>query len=159
MLCWCQRPEVRLVGEDRKATTGQITSRVCVKPPQTGTQHRVASPLSQELKHTTWGSASRHWRTSWASALSSRREEKTTSPQPLLLLLSQLHVTLNHLQDVLRLVVRQARQVQLAAHRFRLFHSELPMMTMAVNARRRRAAGAVVLEAEVGTRLEKDKEI
>lgn len=43
--------------------------------------------------------------------------EKPLSPQPLLFLLSQLHVPLDDLQDVLRLVVRQARQVQLPAHR------------------------------------------
>ena len=39
-----------------------------------------------------------------------------TSPEPVLLLLPQLHVSLHHLQDVFCLIVRQARQVQLPPH-------------------------------------------
>lgn len=54
----------------------------------------------------------RHVSRQWAS----KQAGTTSSPQPLLLLLPQLHVPLDHLQDVLGLVVRQAGQVQLPAH-------------------------------------------
>lgn len=47
------------------------------------------------------------------------------SPQPVLFLLPQLHVPLHHLQDVLRLVVRQGRQVQPPAHCSWLGHAGL----------------------------------
>lgn len=78
------------------------------------------------------------------------------SPQPLLLLLSQLHVPLDHFQDVLRLVVRQARQVQLPAHRSWPRHAEL-LLLLVQEGWTRRGTGAAAPGAEAGTTLEEDE--
>lgn len=51
--------------------------------------------------------------------------EGSLSPQPVVFLLPQLHVSLHHLQDVLGLVVRQGRQVQPPAHGSWPRHAEL----------------------------------
>lgn len=54
------------------------------------------------------------------------------SPQPVLFVLAQLHVSLHHPQDVLRLVVRQGRQVQPPAHCSRPRHAELLLLLLLV---------------------------
>lgn len=80
-------------------------------------------------------------------------QEIPISPQPLLLLLSQLHVPLDHFQDVLGLIICQARQVQLPAHRSWPQHVGL----LLVRKRRRDGGAAAGLGAEAGTTLGKDR--
>lgn len=72
------------------------------------------------------------------------------SPQPVLFLLPQLHVPLHHLQDVLRLVVRQGRQVQPPAHRSWLRHAGLLVWAGAGS---RRGTATADLGAGAGTTL------
>lgn len=76
------------------------------------------------------------------------------SPQPVLLLLSQLHVPLDHFQDVLRLVIRQARQVQLPAHLSWPQRDELQLR----RERTRRGTGTGAPGAEAGITLGEHRE-
>lgn len=75
------------------------------------------------------------------------------SPQPLLLLLPQLHVPLDHFQDMFCLVICQARQVQLPAHGSWPRHAEL--LVQEVRTRRGKSTTAPV--AEAGTTLGEDR--
>lgn len=93
----------------------------------------------------------------WKRGEKKPRQENVISPQPLLLFLPQLHVTLNHFQHMLCLVICQARQVQLASHRPWPRHTELLLVKEGRKrrrrTRRRRVTGVGAQGAEAGTTL------